>query len=246
MRFNRTKIRFAFFLGCFFLFLSSIATAQNVKNYIPEKAYLYLATLDSERNRLFPNGPETSYYASLIEHESCISLTHKRCWDPSSKLATKRETGAGLVQITKAYKADGSIRFDKLTEMANNYQEELRELSWDNVYSRPDLQLRVGILLTKENWDRLFMVKNLEGRLGMTDSAYNGGYSDVNKARIACGLKDNCDPQLWFDNVELVLPKSTKPLYGTRSAKDINQQHVHDVLKIRLPKYQKYFQSQGG
>ena len=235
-----------FFLSSLLIFILVPVYAQDVNTYIPERAYQYLPTLKSEAERIFPQGPDVAYYGSLIELESCLSLTHKRCWSPTSQLKTQREEGAGLVQITKAFKADGSVRFDKLTEMANNYKDELKELSWENVYSRPDLQLRVGILLTKENWDKLFMVKNHEGRLGMTDSAYNGGIRDVNRARIACGLKANCDPQLWFGHVELMSPKSTKPLYGTRSAKDINLHHVHGVLKVRLPKYQKYFQSKGG
>lgn len=232
-------MKIIFFL--IFYLLSNVSFALDPKTYIPSKAYLYLATLNSEKNRLFPKGPETSYYASLIEHESCISLTHKRCWDPSSKLDTKRETGAGLIQLTKTFKTDGSIRFDKLTEMANNYQDELKELSWNNVYTRPDLQLRAGILLTKENWDKLFMVKNLEGRLAMTDSAYNGGYRDVARGREICGLRENCDPDIWFNNVERTLPKSTKPIYGNRSAKDINLEHVYNVLKVRYQKYDSFY-----
>ena len=219
--------------------------AQDVKTYIPERAYQYLPVLDSEAKRIFPNGPETAYYGSLFEHESCLSLKHKRCWSPTSQLKTKREEGAGIIMLTRAYRTDGSLRFDKLREMADNYTTELKELSWSNVYQRPDLQLRAGILLTKENWDKLFMVEDLGGRIAMTDSAYNGGIRDVNRARVACGLKANCDPDLWFGNVETVLPKSTKPLYGTRSAKDINLHHVYDVLKVRLPKYQKFFQTLG-
>ena len=222
---------------------SCSALAVDTNTYIPPQAFQYLPTVKSEAARMFPLGPEVAYYGSLIEHESCISLTNKKCWNPSSQLKTAREEGAGLPQITKAYRKDGTVRFDKLKEMSDNYKSELGELSWNNVYQRPDLQIRVVILLTKENWNRLFAVKDYEGRLAMTDSSYNGGYGDVAKGRTLCGMKKGCDPQLWFGNVELTIPKSTDPIYGTRSARDINLHHVDDVLHTRLPKYQAYFKA---
>ncbi len=227
-----------------FLTIFQLAYAQNVKTYIPDNAYQFLPLLRDEVARLNPNGPKVGYYASLIEQESCLHLKHKRCWMPTSKLKTAREEGAGLAMITKAYKADGSIRFDKLEEMRNNYETELRDLSWENVYERPDLQLRVVVLLTQENWKRFFMVKNFDGRVGFTDSAYNGGPRDVEKGRLICGLKEGCDPDQWFGHVENTIPKSTKPLYGTRSAKDINLEHVHYVTKVRFSKYQSYFDNE--
>lgn len=231
----------ALIVGAVLVFFSYPASSQNVKTYIPEKAYPLLPKLKSEAERLHPNGPSLGYYASLIEQESCISLKHSRCWSPTSRLKTSRETGAGLPQITVAYRADGSVRFDKLEEMRDNYVDELKELSWENVYERPDLQLRVVVLLTQENWKRFFMVKNYDGKLGFTDSAYNGGPRDVEKGRLICGLKKGCNPDLWFGNVEYTIPKSTKPLYGTRSAKDINLEHVYNVTQVRFGKYQSYF-----
>ncbi|MCK9516975.1 MAG: hypothetical protein M0Q87_13200 [Ottowia sp.] len=224
------------------LFLIPITSvSQSVKTYIPERAFQYLPIVYSEAERLMPDMPYPYYFGSLIEHESCISLKHSRCWSPTSRLKTSREEGAGLIQITRAYNSNGTLRFDTLSELRRSHIQELRDLSWGNVYQRPDLQIRAGILLTKRNHKALHMVKDPWERLAMTDSAYNGGLGHVNKDRRLCGLKANCDPQKWFSNVELHSVKSRKPLYAGRSAYTINRQHVHDTLYIRMPKYQKHY-----
>ena len=50
-------------------------------------------------------------------------------------------------------------------------------------------------------------------------------------------MSGKCDPDYWFDNVEKYSVKSRKILYANRSALDINNHHVKDVLKVRTPKY---------
>lgn len=69
------------------------------------------------------------------------------------------------------------------------------------------------------------------------DAAYNGGVGGVNKERRACKMSSTCDPSKWFGNVEHFCMKSKVPLYGNRSACDINRHHVTDVLQTRAPKY---------
>jgi membrane-bound lytic murein transglycosylase MltF len=94
------------------------------------------------------------------------------------------------------------------------------------------------ILMTRANWNRLDkLVADNDGKLAMTDAAYNGGIGGVLNERRACGLREGCDPNKWFGHVEKVCLKSTKPLYAGRSACDINRHHVHDVLHTRMPKY---------
>jgi hypothetical protein len=187
--------------------------------------------------------PKRHLVASLIEHESCISLTHSRCWDPSSRLKTNREEGAGFFQITRAYKSDGlSIRFDALAELKSKYRNELHELNWSNIYIRPDLQIRAGILKLKENYEIFIPYSaSIEDALAFADAAYNGGVSGVNKERRACVLTKGCNPGKWFGNVELLCLKSKAALYGKRSACDINRHHVKDVLLIRATKYSIFF-----
>lgn len=230
-----------YYLAFLSLLVGSSVFAQNVRTYIPPQAAQYYPIVKEEVGRLMPEFPYMHYFSALMEHESCITLSHRRCLNAKSQLKTHREEGAGLAQLTRAYRADGSIRFDIIQELRTKFNSELKSLSWANVYERPDLQIRAMVLLSRENWNAFPRVTDQWGKLGFTDSAYNGGKGDVFKARTACGLAANCDPQKWFEHTERYNPKSTKPLYGTRSARDINNHHVHDVLIVRMPKYKPFF-----
>lgn len=218
--------------------------AQNVKTHIPPQAFQYFPIIQKEVQIYSPRfySEYINYFPSLIEHESCISLKHSRCFNPSSKLQSKRELGVGLGQITKTYREDGSIRFDSLSDLKKVHSQALKELSWENVISRPDLQIRAIVLMTNDNLNKLHNKYILPlDHIAMTDAAYNGGLGGVLKEKRACGLAANCDPDIWFGNVEVYCLKSKKPLYGNRSACDINRHHVHDVLHNRMPKYDQHF-----
>jgi hypothetical protein len=196
--------------------------------------------LKTEVNRILPNMKYPAYFGALAEHESCVSLTSSRCWSPTSELSTSRELGRGLFQLTKAYTADGKLRFDTLQEMKDKHKSELKELSWDNIKQRPDLQMRAMLLQTKGNLNSLIVVEDEWERLAMADAAYNGGLAGLKKERQACALAKGCDPQYWFNNIENKCLKSTKALYGQRSACDINRHHVRDILTTRYNKYIPY------
>lgn len=221
----------------FFLVFNIGAFAQDVKTYIPPKAEQLLPELYGTINKTYVEFKYPVYFAALIEHESCISLTHSRCWSPTSRLKTSREEGAGLGQLTRAYRSDGTLRFDTIRNLREKYRE-LRELNWDNVYKRPDLQMKAIVLLYKENHSRLKALLSDDFELlAMADAAYNGGLSGVTKDRTLCKFKKGCNPDYWFNNVELTCGKSKKILYSNRNACDINRHHVRDVLLKRLPKY---------
>lgn len=183
--------------------------------------------------------PKNYLLASLIEVESCISLKHSRCWDPSSELKSSREQGVGLGQITRAYTSTGQIRFDALTELKTKHPRELYELTWNNVKTRPDLQIRAIVLKSKDNYSQF--TTYTDEPLAFADAAYNGGLGGVNNERRACTMIKGCNPRLWFGHVEKVCLKGKTPLYGNRSACDINRQHVVDVLNTRSSKYKILF-----
>jgi hypothetical protein len=203
---------------------------------VPLRAYSHLPTLGTELQLHWPGHPMPQYFGGLIEHESCTSLTSARCWSPAARLKSAREEGAGLGQITRAYTADGRTRFDALTELRERHPA-LREWSWSNVYDRPDLQLRAVVLKCRDDYTALAAVRDPIQRLMMADAAYNGGLGGLNKERRACQVREGCDPQKWRGHVELVCLKSRAPLYGGRSACDINRHHVIDVVLVRAPKY---------
>lgn len=211
-----------------------------IKDDIPPKAFLYFNILNIETNKILPDLKYPEYFGGLIEHESCISLTHSKCWDPRSELKTKREQGVGLGQTTRAFNNDGSTRFDTLLDLRRRHYSELKELSWTNIKVRPDLQIRAILLMSKNNYKALKVITDPYQRLAIADAAYNGGLGGVNKERKVCGLARGCDPQIWFGNIERYCSKSNKALYGNRSACDINRHHVLDVLTIRMSKYTPY------
>ncbi len=230
------KIKAVLFGLLTYLFLLSSVLAQN---YIPPQAYTFKDTIRTEIDMYFNNIPNYNYIPALIEHESCISLKHKRCWNSTSRLKSAREEGAGLGQITRAYNADGSLRFDSLYELRTRYKKELKDAAWETIYSRPDVQIRMIILMSRDNYNKLYDVPEPMEKLAMADAAYNGGMGGLQKGRRLCSLKQGCDPTIWFGNVEKIIVKSTKPIYGDRSPDDINKHHVKDVIRTRMPKYER-------
>lgn len=227
--------RMILFAAVVYAFGSSAHAAPDVRTYVPAQAATYTPMLKAEQQRFWPTHPAPELLAGLVEQESCISLTHARCWNPASRLKTSREEGAGFGQITRAYRADGSERFDALAEMRGAHRE-LAGLTWANVYTSPDLQLRAMVLKVQDDFKALAMVTDPRLRLDFADAAYNGGRRGVMDERRACGLKAGCNPQVWFGHVEAVCLKSKAALYG-RDACVINREHVFFVSKVRSAKY---------
>lgn len=225
------------------LFLMSNAFSQDIKTYIPERAYQHLPTLKEEIVKFAPEIQTPWYFAGLIEHESCIGLKHSKCWNTMSQLKNSREQGLGLFQMTRSWDAKGNLRFDNLTTLSIKYRTHLGEMTWSNYSQRPDLQIRSGILLWMEGYNALpGMSTDLE-RIAASSSAFNGGLSHVRKAREICALKANCNPKLWFNNTEYYLPKSRTPdpRYGGQSMYSINVKHPRDIIFNRMDKYKRFW-----
>lgn len=200
---------------------------------LPDGFYKYGTVLKSEQEKYWTNHPNPVLLFGLIEQESCVSLKSKLCWNPKSSLKNSREEGAGLGQITRAYRIDGSVRFDALAGMTSQYSE-LSGLTWGNVYQRPELQLRAVVLMSR---DAAKQFQQSIDMLAFGDASYNGGESGTQKERRACKLTPGCNPGIWFNNVENHCLKSRQPLYGGRSACDINREHVNNVMNVRWKKY---------
>lgn len=230
------------YISVLIFLLSTFTYAYDVKTYIPKGAQTYAPLLVEEQRRLWPEHELPYLLGGLTETESCISLTHSKCWNPKAKLSTSRELGIGMPQITKAYHADGSIRFDTLKDIRAQHLAELKEASWENIADRADLQLRILVLLNRTNFNKLEMISNNYDRYAMTDYAYNGGLRDLQKDRRLCGLKKDCDPQQWFDHVETTCSKSNKVMAGYgRSPCQIVHEHVDRVMRISSDKYKPFW-----
>jgi hypothetical protein len=234
---GRVVLAVCIVLAALMMIFAGQVRAQDVRTFIPAGAYTYVPVLKAEQERFWGDHPATELLASLVEHESCITLKHSRCWNPASRLKTSREEGAGLGQITRAWRPDGTLRFDSLQEMRDKHPA-LREWSWSNVYQRPDLQLRAVVLMSRDLYLRIRqLVDDPMDALAFADAGYNGGFNGMQADRRMCQIKEGCDPQKWFGHVEHTCTKSKAPLYGNRSACDINRFHVHDVVNVRSPKY---------
>lgn len=214
------------------------AAPVNERTYIPAGAKIYCPLLQEEKNQLWRTHPDPAVLCSLVEIESCISLTHSRCWNPASRLKTEREEGAGLGQITRKYNKDGSLNFDAL-EASKSLDPSLNEWTWANVYRRPDLQLRAVVAMNRDCFRKLSrLVADQNEVLRMCDAAYNGGYGGLQQERRACGQRAGCDPQKWFAHVEKVCLKSKVKWQGYgASACEINRHHVDYVFNVRRDKY---------
>jgi len=216
-----------------FIFLTNsyagvlITVPENAKNVIPD--------IKKELSIFWSDHPKPNYFPALMEHESCLSLTHSKCMTPGARLKTKREEGAGLGQLTRTYTKSGKLRFDALNEMREKHFE-LRELSWSNVYQRQDLQIRATILKSKDDYRSLSGVKDKIERIYFTDAAYNQGIGRTMNERKICGLTTGCDPQKWFNHTEDICTANTV-IYDNRTGCDISRNHVEDVTLVRMIKY---------
>lgn len=193
---------------------------------IPPQALPYLPTLRAEVQAQWPAHPLPAYFGGLVEHETGPCPRGRQCWQPTARLKSAREEGAGLGQLTRAWRADASTRFDALAEMRQAHPA-LRELDWATIYQRPDLQLRALVLKSRDDWRWLGQPTALE----FVDLAYNAGRGRVTQDRRACAMTAGCDPARWAGHVERTCTASRAPIYGTRSACDISRHHVADVMQ---------------
>ncbi len=112
---------------------------------IPTAAWTWAPVLIMVAGVHWPAAPTPERMAAQIERETCITLTHSKCWTPHAELKTARENGIGFGQVTRAYNTDGSIRFDKQAELRAQHPRDLGAWSWERRYD-PMLQL-IGLVL---------------------------------------------------------------------------------------------------
>ena len=223
-----------------FLGLIGFARAEPVQTYVPAAAQRLAPLALQEIEARWPGMPSRSYLGALVEQESCITLTHRSCWSPTARLKTAREEGAGLGQFTRAWAADGRLRFDALAEVRSLAPADLQELSWTNVYQRADLGLRAVLVKLRDCDARLQRLGQFRGevRVAFCDAAYNGGAGGLQSDRKLCALTAGCDPAQWFGHVERTSNKTRVKWQGYGlSAFDINREHVRMATLVRRPKY---------
>jgi hypothetical protein len=207
---------------------------------VPANAPRYLPVLRSAQLQTWPDAPRPAFLAGQVEQESCVSLTSSRCWNPSVQLRTAREWGRGLGQITTAYNADGSVRFDKQAELRAQYAS-LRGWTAER-WADPHYQLLALVEMDHGIYRRVYDAATDLDRLAFTLSGYNGGESGVRQDRLLCRNTRGCDPSKWVGNVDRTSVKSRAPYKGYGgSPYEINRTYVRNILWVRSAKYQPFF-----
>jgi len=207
---------------------------------VPPRAIEYLPVLADEIERNWPKIPKRSVLGALVEQETCPSAAHRHCWNPRAELKTAREYGFGLGQLTIAYRADGSERFNRFREVSGP------DWQWEDRYDARQ-QLRAMVLMNRACFERLrrLVGSDLEA-MTMCDAAYNGGEGGLMAERRLCAAHANCDPDRWFGHVEHRSLKSREKWQGYgKSAFEINREHVKNVMVVRRPKYVAWFGERG-
>lgn len=226
--------------GAIIALMASCQAAPAFSAPVPRQAVPLLPVLVEQQRVIWPEAPEPWFLAGQIEQESCLSLTHSKCWNPRAELRTSRENGIGLGQFTRAYRADGSIRFDTISNLARTYKS-LRGWSWETRYDAR-YQLIALVEMDKGIYQRQRDTANDLERLKFTLSAYNGGETGLLQDRRLCANTKGCDPARWTGNVAQYSLKSRRPQSGYgQSFFHINREYVANVLEVRRSKYEPYF-----
>jgi len=211
---------------------------------LPVAAPKVIALLLLVQAEHWPQAPAASVMAAQIEKETCITLTHPSCFSPRAELKTARENGVGLGQITRAYNADGSIRFDKQAELRAQHAA-LKHWKWEQRYD-PRLQLTALVLMDRTGYQRFApLAATPTDAWSFTLAGYNGGDGAVQKDRLLCQKRPDCDPRRWFGHVELHSVKSRVKWRGYgQSTYDINRGYVRRVID-RAPAYANFWKDRG-
>ena len=199
---------------------------------IPQNFMFHKDTLVEVMKRKWPDNPYPSAVAGQIEQETCITITHKKCWSRFAELKTSRERGVGLGQHTM------TARFDALAE-ARGLDSDLKEWNWDSPYSA-EMQMVALLSMMKRNYGIFKSTSDLD-RYAFALAAYNGGIGGIQADQRICRNTKGCDDKLWFGNVENTSLKAKVKVSGYgKSFFEINREYPVNILLKRRQKYKPF------
>lgn len=199
---------------------------------IPQNFMFHKDTLVEVMKRKWPDIPFPSAIAGQIEQETCITLTHKKCWSRFAELKTSRERGVGLGQHTM------TSRFDALAE-ARGLDGDLKGWNWEAPYSA-EMQMVALLAMMKRNYGIFKSTSELD-RYAFALAAYNGGIGGIQADQRICRNTKGCDDKLWFGNVENTSLKAKVKVSGYgKSFFEINREYPVNILLKRRQKYKPF------
>jgi hypothetical protein len=198
---------------------------------VPLQAVALLPVLSSVILSLWPTMADPPLLAAQIEQESCISLTHSKCWNPRAELKTSREYGFGLGQITI------TAKFNNF-EAAKGWDRSLTDWQYSGRFNAEN-QLRALVAYDRNLYRQVARLSDSEiTRLSFMFSAYNGGYGGLLKDVALCRATKGCRTDRWAGHVERTSFRSRTAVKGYgKSFFEINREYVHNIMVVRVPKY---------
>lgn len=226
-------------LSCLPLF-----AAAQAKPVLPPNAEQYMPLLKQSITEIWPAMTPKSFFGAQIEQETCISLKSKGCWNPHTELKTSREYGFGFGQLTIAYNADGTERFNAWAE-TKAMNKQLNNWKWEDRYNA-EMQMKSLIVKNSFNWARLkFPIADNTNKLAFMAVTYNAGLP-ITDVKL-CGVTAGCDPTRWFNveggpkGVEAYSTKSKVKAQGYgKSFFEISREYPRNLLFVRRDKYIPY------
>lgn len=216
-----------------FAFLPSVGVSQEP----PPNFFYHKETLIDVIKTTWPANPIPQVIPGLIEKESCITLTHPRCWSSRSELKTARENGVGLGQLTRAYTKSGAIRFDAMEE-AKSLDSRLKTWTWEDRYNARNQMIAINAMLRRNYQIFKGMDADLD-RMAISLAAYNGGIGGMQSDQRICRNTSGCNPGLWFGHTEKYSLKAKTAVTGYgKSFFEINRMYPRDILFKRMKKYE--------
>lgn len=195
---------------------------------IPKAAVCLLPILWLEVAALWPEFPAKPMFAGQIEQESR--------WNPRAELKTSRENGVGLSQVTRAYNADGSIRFDTMAELKALHRE-LKDWTWERRFD-PRMGMRAVILKDRDCYSAMPWAADALNRAALSLVCYNSGRGGINQDRQLCRQMEGCNPDKWFGNIEHhSLKNKVKTAGYGKSFFEISREYPRRILFDLAPKY---------
>lgn len=202
---------------------------------VPPASYPLIPVLSREAEANWPGLRPRSALAAQVDKETCITRTHRFCWNPRAELKTSREYGFGLGQFTIAYTQSRQERFNVWRDLRSKHPDKLFDWTWERRFE-PELQMRAMVLYGHSLWKSCNLL--MDEALACTFASYNGGLGGLMSDRRLCQATEGCNPRLWFGHVEKysLKQKTTSKGYGD-SFFDINRRYVREVLQDRRWKY---------
>ena len=192
------------------------------------KAKKYLPVLKTAIDTHWPAAPMRHYIAGQIEQESAG-------WNERAELKTSREYGIGLAQITIAYNADGSERFNNFKAA----QKIFRDWKWEDRFN-VKYQLGYAVINDRSSFRqvaRLFRDDDSRWRASLV--AYNAGYGTVLQRR-ALAVRSGVPADRWVGGLDQVAMGYEKKLLYGRPLVKMRNEYPRIICDVRAPKYRRW------